>query len=108
MNKQEQLFNLIEEKGEIMEGDIHIIDTTEHIGEGEKTFRIYHKDGYCFDVSKYIKEENEETEEAISFDYSFYSEWEGFDKLTIDNAIKIFIEWKKQTRFSYHISKIKT
>lgn len=89
MNKQEQLFNLIEEIGEIIEGDIHIIDTSEQIGDDEKTFRVYHKDGYCFDVSKITEEEDEQTGIPIVFDYTFYSQWDGFNKLTIDKAIEI-------------------
>jgi hypothetical protein len=87
--KNKTLFCLIDSIGERLEGDFHIIDNTELVHcDGERTYRIYHKDGYCFDISKELESENEETGEE-NFYYGFFSEWPGFDDLKVEKAIEL-------------------
>lgn len=89
-DKYQELFELITSIGEILEGDLHIIDTTEHhYCGGPKKFRIYHKEGYCFDVMKEIETEDEDTGETLTYYYDFYTEWDGFIELDVDQAIEL-------------------
>lgn len=90
MDKYKLLFDTVKSIGETMEGAFHIIDNTEYGHyEEEKTFRVYHKEGYCFDVSV-IVDEDEQTGEYL-YSYTFYAEWEGFDKINVDKAIELLL-----------------
>lgn len=91
MNLYKKLFDLVDYKGELLEGDLHILDSTDSFYEGEKEYRVYHKDGYCFDVKKEIGEEDEETGDVIFWEYSLYSEWDGFKELTVEKAINLVL-----------------
>lgn len=79
---EQKLFELLLKSGEFENGIIHIIDNTDsyRMCEGEGEFRVYHKGGYCFDVKKEVETEDEETGKLTYF-YSVYQEWDGFDKL---------------------------
>ena len=90
MDKEKHLFEMVAEKDETLEGDLHIINigmATCTWDDDEVKYRIYHKDGYCFDISKklYIPDDDEEP----VFCYVFNSEWDGFKSLNIDKAIKL-------------------
>ena len=84
----EDLFNLIESIGPGIYNNIDIIDTSDNppISSGEKSFRIHHSKGYCFDIKKELEEREDD---LIIFDYIFTSEWEGFKKLTTYEAYKL-------------------
>lgn len=90
ISEEEKLFELISELGEMLEGDLHIIDMSDEypITEGDKKFRVYHKQGFCFDLEK-IFVEDEMVEGKDGFEYSFYSEWDGFDPCTVEKAIEV-------------------
>lgn len=81
LSYERQLFDLIEKIGEQCEGDLHIIDSSAPYPEfkDEATFRVYHKDGYCFDV--YKRAELDENENFVKWNFEFIAEWEGFKKL---------------------------
>lgn len=78
------LFNLVKEVGEILTKKLHIIDTGDGGQDFEQSYRVYHSDGYCFDVWKEDASiENDENE----YTYGFYSEWPGFTPLPIRDTI---------------------
>lgn len=84
---EEIIFNAVKRLGEICIDGLHIIDNTDFRGD-EESFRVYHKDGYCFDIEKYPNYDVE-TEKFINWEYSFYSEYEGFNKCSIKKAFEL-------------------
>ena len=90
MNQYKKLFDIVNEVGETLDGELHIIDTSDEypVFEGDKKYRVYHKDGYCFDTEK-VGYENEKTGELSGFEYEFYSEWDDFKKIHLVDAIKL-------------------
>lgn len=88
MNYEKKLFDVIDEFGEILNGDLHIIDASDEYPctAGDRKYRVYHKKGYCFDVEKEFIYDNED-ETKGHFEYTFLSEWDGFKKLTVQAAI---------------------
>jgi len=94
--KEKKLFDLADKIGEGVHGKLHIIDVSENLHSlpDEKVeYRVYHSDGYCFDISREPIElaEDESCDSCIDgFQYSFMDGiYEGFKELTIDEAIKI-------------------
>jgi hypothetical protein len=98
MSKQDirqKLYERIESIGEGDYRDMHIIDTTEYMpDEGCKTFRIYHSDGYCFEVSKSIDTEDEETGAPLTFYYDIDTYFDGFKDISADQAFKLLSKIK--------------
>ena len=91
---EKRLYEIVEATGETLNGSLHIINTSPNYkDEGEGEFRVYHKKGYCFDVKKEKVHlaEDEINEAAIDgFEYSFYSEWEGFNNdLSLPDAFML-------------------
>ena len=89
MNKEKELFDLVDKIGECLTGDFHIISSSDSEWEDDsKSFRIYHKSGICVDISR---EEicNENTGEFESFEYDFNEEWDGFKRIGISLLIKL-------------------
>lgn len=86
----QKLFELVESIGETLDGDLHVIDTSERAPEweGEAKFRVYHKDGYCFDVEKRANYDVEK-DKFIGWEYDFFAEWEGFDEIDEKKAINL-------------------
>lgn len=86
---EKELYDLVHSIGEVISGDMHIIDTSDQYKEHEDCgqYRMYHKKGYCIDVEKYVRLEREDGE--VVFDYSFYDEWEGFLKVNIQTYYNI-------------------
>lgn len=89
METEQKLFELIHAKGETLEGNIHIIDTSGMRSQlpGEYEYRVYHADGYCFDIRRVLEETG--LLDTDEFDYSFYAEWDGFKDLTPKKAIEL-------------------
>lgn len=55
----------------------------------EQGFRIYHKDGYCFDITR-EKEYNIDGDEIGSFHYEYHEgHFDGFKELTLKKAIEL-------------------
>jgi hypothetical protein len=97
--KNKILFDLVNNIGEGLFISLHIIDITE---EADITYRIYHDKGYCFNVEREYMEakefyNKEERKEAIDgYFYYFQSDlFEGFETLTIDEAIELISKYKK-------------
>lgn len=90
MKTEKDLFQIVDKLGEMLNGYLHIIDTTDtYPVEGEKSYRIYHKQGICFDIKKEVEIEDEDGE-VTKWGYDFYSEWGGFNNdKTIDEMYKL-------------------
>ena len=98
MKTTKDLFELVESIGELLQGGLHIIDNTPEYPEHEesKEFRVYHKSGICFDISKEVELENEETGEIEEWSYPLYNEWDGFDnKETLQELYNLLKEYGK-------------
>lgn len=67
---------------------MHVIDNTSemsgpHVADAE--YRIYHSSGYCFDIkSKLVKDGGNPT-----IQYTFFAEWDGFNKITLSQAVRL-------------------
>lgn len=89
-NNERKLFELLEAIGETLTGDLHIIDNTDEFpAAGEQSFRVYHKDGYCFDSKRRVDEIGEDNETIVAYEYDFFAEWHGFKKLTVEKALTL-------------------
>lgn len=95
-NTEQLIFEAVDKIGEILDGDLHIIDNTEaHPVEGEKSYRVYQKEGFCFDIKKVVEQENEKTGEIEKYDYQFYCEWDGgFFALNKERALELVTKHK--------------
>ncbi|NCS88673.1 MAG: hypothetical protein AUK34_01125 [Ignavibacteria bacterium CG2_30_36_16] len=85
------LFDLCEKNNEGVYNKLHIIENSKFPDE-KKEYRVYHADGYCFDVTK---EKIELAEDEIcyscigGYEYSFNEgAYEGFKEITVEEAIK--------------------
>lgn len=90
--KAKIIFDLCEKRGEGIYNKLHIIDTSQYPDE-KKEYRIYHADGYCFDVSREELElyENEVCISSINgYEYEFNEGiYEGFKEISAQEAIKL-------------------
>lgn len=94
---EKYIFDIIEAMGETLDGSIHIIDQSDEfkVEEAEGEFRIYHSDGYCFDVKKeYACDPKDISQyDGVNNDgyyYSFTQNWDGFNNdLDLKSAIKL-------------------
>ena len=100
--KEQILFDLVNSIGDYQDNGIHIIDTSEGfpVFKNDKKYRIYHSDGYCFDVECFRnyelgKGESHNDYDEDEFEYVFYAEWDGFKDIDINQAIELI---KKTTK----------
>ncbi len=89
------LFDLCEKNNEGFYNKFHIIDNSQFQDE-KKEYRVYHANGYCFDVTKQKIElaEDESCDSCIGgYEYSFdEGAYEGFKAITVEEAIKLLKE----------------
>lgn len=85
---EEALYNMIDKKGETLDGTLHIIDTGDGGEHYEQSYRVYHSAGYCFDI--YKEDATDEEDKKTRYYYGFYSEWPEFATLTITDALRLF------------------
>lgn len=90
-SNEQKLFERVDKVGETLDGALHIIDTSDEypVFVGDKKYRVYHKDGYCFDIEK-TGYEDAETGDLKGFEYFYYNGWDDFKKLEVEDAIKLF------------------
>ena len=90
--KAKKLFDLCEKNGEGIYNKLHIIDNSQFSDE-KKEYRIYHANGYCFDVCKEKIElaEDEINVSCISgYEYTFDAgAYQGFEEITVEEAFKL-------------------
>jgi hypothetical protein len=88
-----KLFELIEKIGEHLEDGLHIIDSSDEYPatDGDGKYRIYHADGFCFDIKKEFvgKEESMEGVDDDGCTYVFDSGWDGFKDISVTEAIDL-------------------
>ncbi len=94
--KYKKLFDICDNMGVGIHDKLHICDSSEdgRFPDEDKEYRVYHADGYCFDVRK---QRNEPEEGCIcvtcigNYEYSFLEGvYDGFKDIDIDGAIKLF------------------
>ncbi len=84
---EKELFKLIEKTGETLDGDLHILEIPDDDSDNTN-FKVYHRFGYCFDISK-KPEYDGETGDQTGYYYEFFSGWDGFEELTARGAIDL-------------------
>lgn len=79
---EEDVYKPVSKIGGGIHGKLHIERLS--FRNEEEIYRVYHGDGYCFDIIKsYDDDENE-------WIYSFFQEYEGFNKgLTLRKAFEL-------------------
>jgi hypothetical protein len=86
MKTIKELFDLLHNKGEGVYGKVHIIELDTYYDYEEQEFyhhvyRVYHSDGYCFEVSR-LKEDNPDEFTIEGYYYTFNSDmFEGFKSI---------------------------
>lgn len=90
--KAKKLFELCEKNGEGTFQKLHIIENS-RFPDQKKEYRIYHSDGFCFDVSKEQVDlaEDESCDSCID-GYEYYFEgdaFEGFKSITVEDASEL-------------------
>lgn len=89
------LFNILHDLGEMLEGDVHIIDISESpYDDVDKKYRIYHARGYCIDIGReYCCEPDQVSEyEGVyedGYNYTYFCEWDGFVSLMEDDVLNV-------------------
>lgn len=86
------LFDLCSTKDEGFYYKLHIIEN-QRFFEGKKEYRVYHSDGYCFDITK-EKIELAQDECCVScingYEYYFNEgNYDGFKEISIEKAIQL-------------------
>lgn len=101
MKTDKEIFTLIHAQGEVLTGDLHIIDTTASpkCSDEDCSYRIYHNSGFCIDVQReFICDPDEVSQyDNVSpdgFNYSWFAEWEGFHSVANnDQLFKLLTTW---------------
>jgi len=104
---EKELFDLVEYKGEGIEGKLHIIDISDYsydedLFHDQKKYRVYHGDGYCFNIEQYEIDDvelfNEEYGEEFNingFYYYFISDlFDGYKELSLEKAVELIKKYK--------------
>ncbi len=90
--KAKKLFDLCESNNEGIYNKLHIIDNS-RFPEEKKEYRIYHADGYCFEVYKEkIELADDESNDSTIGGYEYYFNegmFEGFKEITVEEAINL-------------------
>lgn len=94
---ERKIYEACSSVGECLEGNLHIIDSTPSVMSENDSFRVYHKFGYCFDVTRericdekdYDDYIDDYAMESDGCTYTFSSEWEGFESLTPERALQL-------------------
>lgn len=82
-SKEQILFELAQKIGEGIFNAVHILDHSEE--DTIDLFRIYHGDGFCWDIQR--EPEYSDEDFVNGFYYEFSETWEGFEQSGIDFAI---------------------
>lgn len=87
-----KLFDLCEQYGEGIYHKLHIIENSQ-FPEEKKEYRVYHSNGYCFDVTKEKIEiaEDERCDSCIGGYEYYFNEgtYDGFNEITVEEAIEL-------------------
>lgn len=83
-HEERRLFEAVEQVGEGIFSKIHIINNSA-FPDTKTEYRIYHADGYCWDISK--ENQYDENDKEIEPFFDFSENWEGFKESGIEFAI---------------------
>ena len=94
-NREKRLYDLVESLDEDNLDGIGIHESN-HVDcrfpKESYGYRIYHKDGYCFEITFEKMYTNEDETEADSH-YEYYGgEFEGFKEISLEESIKLILE----------------
>jgi len=90
MTTSKEIYDLIQNKGDGLYGKVHIIDFNKNGFFSESTFRVYHADGICFNVSKYFPKQETDIRDIIDgYVYEIFSDFDGFAKIDNENILRI-------------------
>jgi hypothetical protein len=93
-SKQKLIWDIVSEilstHGDMVDS-IHIIEYKDAYDNENR--KIYHSDGYCFELSKEEADVNGFCDVEDSFVYIFFEPWDGFKEAGIDKAIEILNEY---------------
>ena len=101
---EQKLFELVQEIGEILYGNIHIIEMERSVDffgytteEFKISYRLYHSNGYCLDIDKTAT--LDESGHIIDHEYFVFQDWEGFKEVDLQ---KLYDSLKKgiKTKFN--------
>lgn len=94
MSKEKLIWDIVSEildtHGDMVDS-IHIIEYRDAYDNENR--KIYHSDGYCFELSKEKADENEFFGVEDGFVYTLSEPWDGFKKAGIDKAVEILNEY---------------
>lgn len=85
-HEERRLFDAVQEVGEGIFDKIHIINNSA-FPEQKVEFRIYHADGYCWDISREAQFSDDDDMVELDPFYDFSENWEGFKESGIEFAI---------------------
>ena len=80
---EKELFDLVESLDQNHSDSIGVHESGFDDSDGEMSYRVYHQNGYCFDIKR---QWDEDTEEMYFF---YYAEWDGFKELPLKKAIEL-------------------
>ena len=82
---EQQVFELVDQIGEVLLGDIHIIEIEREVNpfahppeEYKVTYRLYRANGNCIDMTKTAI--LDESRHITAYEYEVLQDWEGFKK----------------------------
>ena len=82
MDTAKKIFDTLEKTGETLTEQYHVLENTDP-NNNEKSYRVYHSKGYCFDSFKYYDEDLDQIE------YGFYSGWDDFKQIDKTEALAL-------------------
>lgn len=95
MQQAQKLFELLEDTGELLAKCIHVIDLKDE-RQNCGAWRVYHSDGYCFDVTREQICEPDEVGQYSDYDvmpdgytYIFYSDYDGFIPIDCEQSLAL-------------------
>lgn len=96
MNKEKQIWDLVAYLLEEYGSELNGISIHQHGDYDDKFMKLYHHEGYCFELKKYYIELAEDEgcincveEDGKLYEYEFIEPWDGFKEAGIDKAIEL-------------------
>lgn len=96
MNKEKQIWDLVSYLLEEYGYELNGISIHQHDDFEDKFRKIYHHEGYCFELKRFHYELTEDEickdcieEDGNLFEYVFIEPWDGFKEAGIDKAIEL-------------------
>lgn len=85
-HEERRLFEAVQEIGEGIFNKIHIINNSA-FPEIKVEYRMYHADGYCWDISREAQFSDDDDMVELEPFFAFSENWDGFKESGIEFAI---------------------